>query len=194
MPQKYTAIIFHFLLILCSCDMQPKANNGNTNMYFDMHTVVMQQKMYLTQHHIAVEKYSKLNDNTSHNLINNPDWNTEMLFFDKIDINKPIYKDSYKAFAYENDTFVVNYYSHRKGDKLPVTYIKNYFTHSNKLYKSMAMLTMNNYIFSTNKYLEMIFDTSAGELKMIKYKIKGESGFIFMPKDVFEIAGTPLYR
>ena len=149
--------------------------------YFDLNTYFNAQANALNKANPSVKKAITKNGETEEKVVDNINWEQELLGFSESDINKPSWKD-----AYTTDTLIeLNGYtiSHEAKDKNLITrLISINFDNNNAVNRIEIRKQPDKKIYFANTTLLYIPDST--------YSVFTEQNLVLFDKDVFTVTAT----
>ena len=184
-----------FIILFTQC----KDNEGNiqteTAQYLNISQIIAKQIVLLKTENPPVKKNSIINAVADSKIFPNIDWEKELAFYEKININKPAFRDGFAVKSILlNGKLYVNYIR-KKGVKSDVQRIWTVYTPaSRKLEKILSKCVTENPVFYKVANYEFHFDTTSNDLVLNRYKMQGNQKFIFGNQDIFSVEGIVLWQ
>lgn len=188
---KYLKIlILSALVVGCSSDGKKKS----VSYYYNLDSLLKSQKKLLFASKARLEKTAFV-DNDSANNSYEPDtaqWNDELTFFDKMDINKPVLQGAYQS-SITNDTksnLTIRQFIPSKPKSVEVQYLKLYYLNDiSNLKKIEALYTEDNPIYKSTRHFTLSFDEVGNELMLRSFKVSGGQKMLLKDTVQFEVLG-----
>ena len=150
---------------------------------FDLVNLIDSQVVYLSANHYGVRKISSLGDkkDTVENYPDSSGWAKELNILKTVDVSKPGIRPYYKFKSYEEASCLVESYILTDTGKLNTIYQKVFRDKtSKKLAKIVAEQIIDNPIYHSGRYIEIIFkQDDADNLVIDSLKVKGYQKMIF---------------
>ncbi|PWJ57687.1 hypothetical protein CLV98_106159 [Dyadobacter jejuensis] len=169
------------LIVLYGCQGQQDASNTE-KIYFDLAGFLKDEIAYLDLHKPTIEKKNSLDGQVEALTTTEVNWARELGLFEKADINKPAYKNSYQTDRPDSLTLV---YSLKPSESLLVQRLQVRFDSLNH-----KPIEITGAIRSTNKLYDSVRDFSINihEGHITSYSVEGYQRLAWMDKRPFTVA------
>lgn len=183
-------IVLLFCLSFMSCK---KAQTPKAQIQINIDSLLDHQIQYLQTSTLELEKESRINStiNTASLKSNEVNWSNELEAFRSIStINKPTYYDQFKIETLpdpKSNMIIKSWVT----EELPVKNLKVYFLKSsNQIKKIEVELTQTNFVFSSNRKLNINFSAFGPFPAIEQYEINGTQKFFWEEPQQYSLKGT----
>lgn len=171
------------ILVACSPETAKKAAN-----FYDLKSFVESQAKVLNQIKPLTTKVVEAEGATENKQTKDIDWVKELDLFAQADINKASYTGSYQVNKEIPNTLV---YQLKEGENLTVKLLKIVLDpKTQQPIQVEATLQNQNYLFESEKKIDLTCQQSANQWQIKNYQIQGYQRLIFGDKKTFSIKGS----
>lgn len=179
---KITKHLIGLLLLLSACVPQ-EHKSVKRNYYYDLQDAL--EKLDKNQN--AFLKTTITEGKKQSQTIRNIDWEKELALFQQANLNKAAFRNGYKERKSTNkDTTFITYETENQDFKVKQLIIG--LLPDSSLAKVEAFIRTDNYLYSSEKYLQIL----CKENKLQSYRISGKQKMIFSKPEYFEVTAQIL--
>ncbi len=166
------------LLLFFACS-KPQEVAENISYYYDLEAFL--QKLYPQKEQVFL-KTTITEKQKQQKRVSDIRWEKELAFFEQANINKSAFRGLYdEKKEQKGDTLILQYQA--KSNDLKVKFLEIKFDKSQKPLRIRAFLQTENFLYSSEKELNLHLEAE----KILRYSIKGKQKMIFAKAENFEI-------
>ena len=181
-PLKTTKYLIYFLLLFSAC-VQQEHKSAKVNYYYDLQEALEK----LDKNSTAFLKTTITEGKKQSQIVRNIDWEKELAFFQQANLNKAAFRNGYKERKSTNkDTTFITYETENQDFKVKKLIIA--LLPDSSLAKVEAFIRTDNYLYSSEKYLQIFCKNN----KLQSYRISGKQKMIFSEPAYFEVTAQIL--
>jgi hypothetical protein len=179
---KITKHLISLLLLLSAC-LPQEHKSAKVNYYYDLQEALEK----LDKNSTAFLKTTITEGKKQSQIVRNIDWEKELAFFQQANLNKAAFRNGYQERKSTNkDTTFITYETENQDFKVKQLIIG--LLPDSSLAKVEAFIRTDNYLYSSEKYLQIFCKNN----KLQSYRISGKQKMIFSEPEYFEVTAQIL--
>jgi hypothetical protein len=157
--------------------------------YINIEAILIEQTKWLEKSSAKCLKVSVLNGDTDKVWVEKPNWKKDLALFDAIYLNKSNLKGAFIHKSLFRKGKIVDIYKKVKNAKTNIEFVEVHTSLSGKFFAVKSKVNVHNLIFESTKNYELYFDTTQiSSLKLNRFVIQGQQGFLFSTPEKYHVA------